>query len=244
MAWEQSRIVDLTHAFGPETIVWPTEESFRLIVQHAEDTEGGYYYASNRMELPEHGGTHIDAPIHFSRGKDTLDQIPIDRLVGVAVRIDVMELCARNRDYRVTISDLVGWEAQHGQIPIQAIVLLNTGYARFWPNRKDYLGTDLRGEEGVRALHFPGLHPEAAAWLVRERQVKAVGIDTASIDYGQSSTFETHVALLSQNVPVFESLANLQDLPEKGFDVIALPMKIVGGTGGPLRIIAVLPTSR
>jgi kynurenine formamidase len=244
MAWEQSRIVDLTHSFRSDTIVWPTEQDFQLIVQHAEDTAGGYYYASNRVEMPEHGGTHIDAPIHFSRGKQTLDQIPIDRMVGAGIRIDVTEQCARDRDYRVTISDLERWEAKHGRIPNQGIVLLNTGYARFWPNRKDYLGTDLRGQEGVLALHFPGLHPDAAAWLVRERQVKAVGIDTASIDYGQSAKFDTHVALLSQNVPVFENLAKLPDLPDRGFDVIALPMKIAGGTGGPLRIVAVVPPSR
>ena len=139
------------------------------------------------------------------------------------------------------ISHFERWEAEHGRIPNGAIVLLDTGFARFWPEREDYLGTDLRGQEGVQALHFPGLHPEAAAWLVRERRVKAVGIDTASIDYGQSTKFETHVALLSQNIPVFENLANLHDLPARGFDVIALPMKIAGGTGGPLRIIAVVP---
>lgn len=239
----QSRIVDLTHSFGSDTIVWPSEQDFKLIVQHAEDTPGGYYYSSNRMELPEHGGTHIDAPIHFSRGKQTLDQIPIDHMVGAGIRIDVTEQCARDRDYRVTIADFERWEAEHGRVQSGAIVLLNTGYARFWPTRQDYLGTELRGQEGVRALHFPGLHPEAAAWLVRERQVKAVGIDTASIDYGQSTIFETHVALLSQNVPVFENLAELQSLPDRGFEVIALPMKIAGGTGGPLRIIAVVSRS-
>jgi kynurenine formamidase len=241
IAWEQSRIVDLTHSFGSNTIVWPTEQNFKLIVQHAEDTPGGYYYASNRVEMPEHGGTHIDAPIHFSKGKQTLDQIPIERMIGAGVRINITEQCAQDRNYRVSISDFERWEAEHGRIQDQAIVLLNTGYARFWPDRKDYLGTDLRGQEGVRELHFPGLHPEAAAWLVHERRVKAVGIDTASIDYGQSTKFETHVALLSQNVPVFENLSNLQDLPTRGFDVIALPMKIAGGTGGPLRIIAVVP---
>jgi kynurenine formamidase len=156
----------------------------------------------------------------------------------------VTEQCARDRDYRVAISDFERWEATHGRIPNGSIVLLDTGFARFWPERKQYLGTDLRGQEGVRALHFPGLHPEAAAWLVRERQVKAIGIDTASIDYGQSTKFETHVALLSHNVPVFENLASLQDLPDRGFDVIALPMKIAGGTGGPLRIVAVVPSPR
>lgn len=244
VTWEHSQIVDLTHSFGSDTIVWPTEQDFKLVVQHAEDTPGGYYYASNRLEMAEHGGTHIDAPIHFSRGKQTLDQIPIDRMVGAGIRIDVTEQCGRDRDYRVTISDLERWESEHGRLPNQAIVLLNTGYARFWPGRKDYLGTDLRGQEGVRTLHFPGLHPETAVWLVRERQVKAVGIDTASIDYGQSTKFETHIALLSQNVPVFENLSNLHDLPARDFDVIALPMKIAGGTGGPLRIIAVVPPSR
>jgi kynurenine formamidase len=161
-------------------------------------------------------------------------------MVGAAVRINVTEQCARNRDYLIAISDFQRWEAEHGLIPHGAIVLLNTDFARFWPDRKQYLGTELRGQEGVLALHFPGLHPEAATWLVRERQVKAVGIDTASIDYGQSTKFETHIALLSRNVPVFENLSNLHELPPRGFDVIALPMKIAGGTGGPLRIIAVM----
>ncbi len=237
---EQMRFVDLTHAFGPDTIVWPTEQDFRLVGQHAEETAGGYYYASNRIEMPEHGGTHIDAPIHFSKDGQTLDQIALDQLIGTGVRIDVTGPCVRDRDHRVTIQDLKQWEAVHGRIPDHAVVLVETGYSRFWPSRNEYLGTELRGEDGVRSLHFPGLHPDAAAWLIRERQVKAVGIDTASIDYGQSTTFETHVALLSNNVPVFENLAELHRLPERDFDVIALPMKIAGGTGGPLRVIAVL----
>jgi len=243
-ALEQSRLVDLTHAFGPDTIVWPTEQDFRLVNQQAGETPGGYFYASNRLEMAEHGGTHIDAPIHFARGKQTLDQVPIERLVGTGVRLDVTAQCANDRNYRVAIQDFERWEATHGRIPDQAIVLLDTGFAQFWPSRQDYLGTELRGQEGVRALHFPGLHPEAAAWLVRERQIKAVGIDTASIDFGQSTKFETHVALLSHNVPVFENLADLHDLPVEGFHVIALPMKIAGGTGGPLRVIAVVPPSR
>ena len=237
--WEQKQFVDLTHAFGGSTIVWPTEQDFTLIVQHAEEASGGYYYASNRIEMPEHGGTHIDAPIHFSRNGQTLDQIPIQRMVGAAVRIDVHAQCIRDRDYQITVRDIEQWEAQHGRIPDYSIVLVDTGFARLWPSRKAYLGTGLRGPEGVQALHFPGLHQDAAAWLVRERQVKAVGIDTASIDYGRSTSFATHVALLSRNVPVFENLANLSDLPARGFDVIALPMKIAGGTGGPLRVIAV-----
>ena len=240
-AWEQSRLIDLTHSFGADTIVWPTEEDFRLVLQQAGVTPDGYYYASNRLEMAEHGGTHIDAPIHFSQGGQMLDQIPIERLIGVGVRIDVTAQCLRDRDYRVTVRDFDQWETRHGRIPGRAIVLLDTGFARYWPSRQQYLGTELKGPEGVQGLHFPGLHPEAAAWLVRERQVKAVGIDTASIDYGRSTKFETHVALLSRNVPVFENLGDLRNLPDRGFDVIALPMKIAGGTGGPLRIVALLP---
>jgi kynurenine formamidase len=243
LALEQSRLIDLTHAFGLDTIVWPTEQDFQLVVQQAGETQGGYYYASNRLEMAEHGGTHIDAPIHFAKGGQTLDQVPIDRLVGAGVRIDVTAQCARDRDYLVTIQDFELWEAAQGLISKGTIVLIETGFARYWPSRQQYLGTELRGPEGVKLLHFPGLHPDAAAWLVRERQVKAVGIDTASIDYGQSTTFKTHVALLSQNVPVFENLSDLRDLPSRGFHVIALPMKIAGGTGGPLRVIAVLPPS-
>jgi len=241
LTWEQSRLIDLTHSFGADTIVWPTEQDFRLVLQQAGETPGGYYYASNRLEMAEHGGTHIDAPIHFSKSGQTLDQVPIEHLVGAGVRIDVTAQCARDRDYRISIQDFERWESAHGRIQNRAIVLLDTGFARYWPARQQYLGTELRGQEGVQALHFPGLHPEAADWLVRQRQVKAVGIDTASIDFGQSSTFETHVAFLSQNVPVFENPSDLRDLPLRGFDVIALPMKISGGTGGPLRVIAVLP---
>ena len=160
--------------------------------------------------------------------------------MGAGVRIDASAQCARDRDYRVTIADFKEWESAHGRIPNGAIVLVDSGFARFWPSREQYLGTGLRGPEGVRALRFPGVHPDAAAWLVRERQIHAIGIDTASIDYGQSTGFETHVTLLSHNVPVFENLGDLRTLPDRGFTVIALPMKIAGGSGGPLRVIAVL----
>ncbi len=240
--WPPGRIIDLTHPFGPDTIVWPTERDFRLIVQQAAETPEGYYYASNRMELPEHGGTHIDAPIHFAKGMRTLDQIPLGQLMGHGVRIDVSEACGRDRDYRIRVQDLERWEVAHGRIPDGSIVLLDTGYAAKWPSRQAYLGTELRGPDGVRALHFPGIHPDAAAWLIQERRAKAVGIDTASIDYGQSTHFDAHVTLLSRNVPVFENLADLRRLPARGFTVIALPMLIAGGTGGPLRIIAVVPS--
>ena len=244
LAWKQSQLIDLTHAFDTDTIVWPTEQNFRLIVEREDETADGYYYASNRLEMPEHGGTHMDAPIHFVKGAQTLDKVPLDRLVGAAIRINVAARCALNRDYLITVQDFEEWEAAHGRIPERMIILLDTGFGRSWPSRQSYLGTILRGPEAVRELHFPGLHPDAAAWLVRERKLKAVGIDTTSIDYGQSTSYETHRVLLSHSVPTFENLADLSVLPEGGFDIVALPMKIAGGSGGPLRIIAVLPATR
>jgi kynurenine formamidase len=233
-------IVDLSHPYDAQTIFWPTESGFVLENEHDGKTEKGYYYRSNRFSSPEHGGTHIDAPSHFAEKGKAVDEIPLDHLVGPAVVVDVSKQCARDADYRVTIEDLTGFENRHGEIPRNAIVLLRTGFAKFWPDRKKYLGTDERGTAAVAKMHFPGLGPEAAAWLVRERAIHAVGLDTASIDYGQSTGFETHVELMTNGVPALENLANLDQLPPTGITVVALPMKIKGGSGGPLRAIAII----
>ncbi|MDP1586337.1 MAG: cyclase family protein, partial [Prosthecobacter sp.] len=192
----------------------------------------------------EHGGTHVDAPIHFAEKGQTVDQIPIGQLIGAAVVIDVSAQAAENADYRVTVADFEAWEKEHGRIPQGAIVLLRTGFASFWPEAKAYLGTDQRGAEAVPKLHFPGLHPEAASWLIAERPIKAIGLDTASIDHGQSTLFESHRILLGKNIPAFENVAALDQLPATGALVLALPMKIKEGSGGPLRIVAWVPNKR
>jgi kynurenine formamidase len=235
------RIIDLTHAFDSETIFWPTEEGFVLEKGAEGVVEQGYYYAAHRFRTAEHGGTHIDAPIHFHADRWTVDEIPLDRLVGPAILVDVSDRCAKDPDHRVLVSDFEAWEKQHGRIPSASIVLIRTGFGRFWPDRKAYLGTDERGAPAVAKLHFPGLHPDAARWLIAERQIHAVGLDTASIDHGPSKQFETHRALFEANVPAFENLAGLDELPATGFSVVALPIKIRGGSGGPLRAIAILP---
>jgi kynurenine formamidase len=233
-------IVDLTHPFGPETIFWPTESGFVLEKEHDGPTEHGYYYRANKFSSPEHGGTHIDAPAHFAKDGKPLDAIPLEQLMGPAVMVDVSRKCDADRDYRISIDDFRDWEKAHREIPKHAIVLLRTGFAKYWPDRKRYLGTDARGPQAVAELHFPGLDPAAAGWLVSERKIKAVGLDTASIDYGQSTTFGSHVELMTHNVPAFENLANLERLPPTGITVVALPMKIAGGSGGPLRAIAIV----
>jgi kynurenine formamidase len=231
-------IVDLTHAFDADTIYWPTAEGFRLEQVAHGVTERGYFYAANQFCTAEHGGTHLDAPIHFYEGRHASEEIPIEQLIGRGVVVDVNENCATDPDYRVPVEDFETWEEEHGRLPEGAIVLLKTGWGDRWGDREAYLGTALTGPEAVPELHFPGLHPDAARWLVTERSIKAIGLDTPSIDYGQSVLFESHVALFEANVPAFENVAHLDRLPPKGFVVAALPMKIRGGTGGPLRIVA------
>jgi kynurenine formamidase len=234
------RIIDLSYPFDSSTVYWPTAETFKLETDFEGTTEQGYYYSAYRYRAAEHGGTHLDAPVHFAKGRHTVDQIPLEQLMGSGILIDVTRQCANNPDYLVSVADFQKWEKHNGRIPVGSIVFLRTGFGKFYPDRKRYLGTDERGAEAVAKLHFPGLDPKAAHWLTENRTIKAIGLDTASIDYGQSKLFESHRILFDKNIPAFENVANLDQLPVKGFSVIALPMKIAGGSGGPLRIIATL----
>ncbi len=232
--------VDLSHDFSDSTIYWPTAKPFHLDVVSAEVTPGGYYYAANDFSTSEHGGTHLDAPIHFAEGGLTADRIPLDRLIGPAVVIDVVAASEADRDYRVDAAALEAWEQANGRIPDTSIVLIRTGWSSRWPDKSRYLGTTRTGSAGVAELHFPGIDSSAARWLARERAVKAVGIDTPSIDYGQSQSFDTHRILMGRNIPAFENVTGLERLPARGAFVVALPMKIKGGSGGPLRIVALI----
>ena len=233
--------VDLSHSFGEDTIYWVTAEPFKRTTVAEGVTDKGYFYSAYNFSGAEHGGTHLDSPIHFAEGKRTADQIELSQLVGPGVKIDVSAKASANPDYLITAEDIKAWEAENGKIPEWAIILLQTGFASRWPDKKSYLGTDQKGPDAVKDLHFPGLHPDAAKWLIENRKFKAVGIDTASIDYGQSTDFQTHVTLMTNNIPAFENVADMSGLPAKGFHVVAFPMKIKGGSGGPLRIAALLP---
>jgi len=234
------RIIDLTYPFDSDSVYWPTAETFKLETDFEGVTDKGYFYSAYRYSAAEHGGTHIDAPVHFAKGQNSVDQIPLEQLTGPGLVIDVTAQCATNPDYLISAADIQNWERRNGQIPGGSIVLLRTGYGKYYPDRKKYLGTDERGAAAVAKLHFPGLDPAAARWLTTNRSIKAIGLDTASIDRGQSTLFESHRALFEKNVPAFENVANLDQLPVKGFTIVALPMKIKGGSGGPLRIIAML----
>lgn len=232
--------IDLTHAFSESTIYWPTDTAgFELEQLAFGRTEGGWFYSSYAFATAEHGGTHLDAPIHFAESGMTSDEIPLSGLIGPAAVVDVSDRAGA--DYLVTVEDLTAWETEHGPLPDGGLLLLRTGWGARWNDRTAYLGTELTGPEAVPALHFPGLDPAAAQWLVDNRDIVAVGIDTPSIDYGQSADFRSHVILYGESVVGFENVANLDLLPEAGAFVVALPMKIEGGSGGPLRIVAFVP---
>lgn len=233
-----SQWIDLTHAFSEESISWPTADNFILAPDFVGQTKGGYYYRTYNFCGAEHGGTHIDAPAHFAKNGQTTAQLPLDKLMGPAVVVDVSHQALENKDYLISLADLVKWEKQYGKIPTHTIVLFFTGFEQFWPHPKQYLGTDERGDEAIAQLHFPGLDKKAAKWLVEQRHIKAVGIDSASIDYGQSKDFMTHRIFAEKDIPIFENIAHLDKLPPKNNYIVALPMKIAQGSGGPLRIIA------
>jgi kynurenine formamidase len=234
------RLVDLSHSFNRRTIYWPTATKFKLTEVADGQTEGGWHYSANDFQAAEHGGTHLDSPIHFSANGDTAEDVPLRKVVGSAVNVDVRSQANADRDHLVSVADIEAFEAANGRIAPNTIVLLRTGWSSRWPDARRYLGTARRGEAAVPELHFPGLHVDAARFLVAQRRIRAIGIDTASIDRGQSTMFEAHRVLAAAQVPVFENVANLDRLPADGFHVIALPMKIEGGSGGPLRAMAIV----
>jgi kynurenine formamidase len=235
------QLLDLTHSFNAQTIYWPSNPpaSFRLEQLARGQQPGGYFYSANAFSSAEHGGTHLDAPSHFSQGGRPIDQVPLDQLVTRAVVIDISAKAATNPDYLLTSADVSEYERTHGRILPGTIVLLRTGWGRKWPSKRAYLGDDTPGD--ATRLHFPSFGPDAVRMLLRTRFIAAIGADVASVDGGQSRDFAVHRLIAERNVPAFENLANLDQMPFTGATVIALPMKIQGGSGGPLRIIAMIP---
>ena len=236
--------IDLTHEFSEETIYWPTAEPFKKETTFEGRAEAGFYYEAHSFSAAEHGGTHLDAPIHFAENRHTLEQVPVEQLIGPGALIRIAEKVKENRNYQLSVEDVLRWEKDNGEIAEDSILLVDTGSSQLWPDREKYLGTSERGPGALAKLKFPGIHPEAAKFLATERKVKAVGLDSPSIDFGGSKLFESHQILFEKNIPGMENVANLDQLPPKGFMVFALPMKIKGGSGGPLRVVAFIPSGR
>ena len=234
------RMVDLSHAYGGDTLYWPTDTTgFQLDTLAEGQTPGGYFYAAREFATAEHGGTHLDAPSHFAEGGGDAASVPLDRLLLPGIVIDVAEAAAADPDYQVTPEDVLAWEAEHGPVPAGSAVLIRTGWAARWPDALAYLGDDTPGE--TANLHFPGIGADATRLLVEDRGVGLLGIDTASIDYGPSTDFIAHRIGAAAGVPNLENLGDLSGLPPTGFLLAALPMKIENGTGAPARVVALVP---
>lgn len=236
---DDAKVVDLSYGFGADTIYWPTSTPFKLTRLSFGKTKAGFFYAANDFCTAEHGGTHMDAPIHFAEGRATADRVPVSAGIGPIARVDVKAKADADPDYRLSVEDLLAYEKAHGRIPAGAIVVMYSGWGARWPDRKRYLGTDKPGD--TANLHFPGFSKEAAEFLVRERDIKAIGVDTPSIDHGPSRDFLVHQVINGADKPGFENLANLDRVPPSGATLVALPLKIEGGSGAPMRAIAILP---
>jgi kynurenine formamidase len=229
----KTRVVDMTHTINDKMPAWPGDEKkpFEAQVLATPEKDG---YLTRRFSMLEHYGTHMDAPSHFPPGKESLDQIPVTHFFGPAVVIDVQDDAAKDADYRLPVTRIEKWEGEHGEIPKGAIVMMRTGWTSRWPDQSRYRNTDAHG-----LMHFPGYSVEAAKLLI-SRGAVGFGIDTLSIDYGPSKDFEVHRVDLPAGLYNLENLANLEYVPEAGAFVIAAPIKLEGGSGGPVRVFALL----
>lgn len=236
----EEQILDMTYPYDENTIYWPTAKPFELTKLNWGITEGGYWYASNEYGAAEHGGTHADAPIHFAEGGRTIDQVPLEEWIGPAVKIDVTEKCAENRDYLLGKEDIIEWETQYGPIPDKAWVIMYTGIdTKYYPDKKKVLGTDKTGEEALPELSFPGFSVESIEYLTTQRNITGIAIDTPSIDYGKSQDFMVHQKLFAADKLALENIAKLDKLPPSGATLYVMPMLIKDGTGAPARVFAI-----
>ncbi|XP_067684870.1 isatin hydrolase-like [Haliotis asinina] len=234
----QDEIVDLTHTFGKKTIYWPGNPPFNFSNVFRLTGTTGYIAEANAFQTAEHSGTHMDAPRHFCPDGKRMHELDMNRLSGPGVVIDVRKQSEANRDFQATEQTFRDWEEEHGTIPDGAIVLFNFGWDKFWPDRKLIFNTD--DVMNPSTFHYPGVSLNATKWLTSNRKVHAVGGDTPSPDYGQSSLFETHVMLLCDHgIIILENVANLNSMPATGTKVYIGALKLENGSGTPVRLFAV-----
>ena len=230
-------MVDLTHTVDRDSPYWPENtpgNPFHASVTTTYQKDGNF---TRNLCMPEHFGTHLDAPVHYDPDGVSVDRIPVEKFLAPGVVIDVSSAVMSNADYRVGVQVIRNWIEQHGPIPVDAMVFFRTGWSVRWPSQERYMNADADG-----VLHFPGLSLEAGRFLLDYAQPFGIGIDTASVDYGPSTDCPVHNLTMSAGIYHLENVANLDRLPATGFNVIALPLKLGGGSGAPARVVALIPT--
>lgn len=228
-----SRVIHLSHIIDSDIPQWPGDPSveFTTVAQLPDD---GYYL--RRFSLGEHSATHINAPNSFYQSGIGIDQYPAESLIVPAVVIDIQAAAAVNADYQLTVNDILAWEAKHGEIPIGNVILLHTGWQNKWSDKNAFFNQDAQG-----IMHFPGFGSEATKFLLDERQIAGVGIDTHGVDSGQDSNFITNRLILAQQGIVLENLTNLDQLPAKGSNLAIAILRLRGGSGSPVGVLALVP---
>ena len=238
LASGQLSIVDLTYSLNEKSPFWPGDDyqPFQLRTIATLDKNG---VSSKAFSMPEHFGTHLDAPCHFEKGQPAVDEISPADLFAPGIVIDVAMQAETDPDYRLTVADITAWEQEQGRISARSIVLLRTGWSRFWDSNVRY-----RNQDSMGKMHFPGYSAEAARWLIQERNVRGIGIDTLSIDHGPSKDFIVHHVVNGAGRYGLENVAHLDKLPNRNFFLVVAPIKITSGTGGPTRLFAILPAKK
>ena len=229
-------IIDLTHTVSADAPSWEGAPSALVAEVVASHDREGFYV--RRISLDEHTSTHMDAPAHMARAGCTVDQIPVERLVGPLVVLDIGQQAQNDADYRLRNEDIGTWEDQHGTIPPVAVVVTYTGWAARWKTPEAYRNADAQG-----VLHFPGYSLDSARFLVDSRRAVGLGIDTLSVDFGPSQNYEVHRFCASRGVYHLENVANPGQVPQAGATAVVLPMKLENGSGAPVRIVALVPQS-
>jgi len=224
------RLLDLTQPLGPDTVLWPGSTPFSTVIEADHDTDGAYARA---LTLPEHAGTHLDAPVHFSRDGATTAELPLGSLVRPAVRLDVQQLVGGDSSFTLTAAHIGEIEAREGVIPAGTAVLVCTGWDSYLGDPERYGGTG-------PLPSFPGIGPDAAALLVA-RGVAGIGIDTIGIDPGHAVDAPAHRITLPAGLWHLEGLVRLDRVPARGAWIVAAALPIVAGSGSPARVFAILP---
>jgi kynurenine formamidase len=225
-------VVDLTQPFSPSLPVYPGYKPLQIRERFSVARDG---FAANEVTFDEHTGTHVDAPSHFVAGAVSADRLPVDRLIAPLVVISVADRAAAAPDTLVSVDDLLQWEKRHGRIPVGALVAMHSGWDARVASTVRFLNRDAKG-----TMHAPGFSEPAARFLVGERDICGVGVDTLSLDAASAQKFVAHVAILGAGKYGIELLANLARVPPSGATVIVGAPKHVGATGGPARVLALV----